>query len=170
MGTQDPGPGVRVEPLPAVPVRGEPAARDEGPDEVGPHQGVPARDEHVLLGEGALAEPLPHQGELLARPLVTGRAHGVEVGAEGGSVEVQPEAQQVDFSPTEGDVQLDPDRQLDTEAAGFVEHRPFPPAIGGEGVVVGDGDGPHAARRDGGQEGRRVELSVARARVEVEVG
>ena len=90
------------------------------------------------------------------------------MGAQGGSVEVQPEAQQA--PPTEGDVQLDPDRQLDTEAAGFVEHRPFPPSIGGEGVVIGDGDGPHAAQRDGGQEGRRVELSVARVRVKVEVG
>ena len=137
---------------------------------MGPHQGVPARDEHVLLGEGAFPQPLAHQRELPPRPFVAGRAHGVEVGAEGGRVDDQPEAQQVDLAPGESDVQLDPDREKDAEATGLVEHRAVPPAIGGEGVVVGDGEGAHAARRGGRQERPGLELSVARTRVEVEVG
>ena len=97
-------------------------------------------------------------------------ANGVEVGAEVGRVEVQVEAEQVDLTPAEGDVQLDPHREEDAEAAGLVEHRAVPPAIGGERVVVGDGEGAHAARRGGGHERPGVELAVARARVEVEVG
>ena len=159
-----------MKPLPAVLVRDEAAARHQRADEVGPHQRVPAGDEHVLLAEGVLPEALADEGQLLACPLVARGANGVEVGAEVGGVEVQVEAEQVDLAPAEGDVQLDPDREQDAEPAGLVEHRAVPPAIGGERVVVGDGEGAHAARRGGGHERAGIEIPVARGRVEVEVG
>jgi hypothetical protein len=170
LGDQDPGPDVRVEPLPAVLVRGEVAARDEGADEVGPHQGVPTWDEHVHLGQGAPPQTLAHQCELPPRPLLAGRAHGVEVGAEGGRVEIQVETEQVDLAPAEDDVHLDSDGEKGAEAAGLVEHRAVPPAIGGERVVVGDGEGPHAARQWLSTTTAVTELPSLAAAWEVEVG
>jgi nitroreductase len=76
----------------------------------------------------------------------------------------------MDLATAEGDVELDPHGKLDAESAGLVEHGPFAPAVGGKRVVVGDGQRAHAARSSLGQERRGVEIPVARARVEVEVG
>jgi len=58
-------------------------------------------DEHLLLGQG-LSPAAPAPARAPSRPLVAGRAHGVEVGAEGGRVEVQVEPEQVDLAPAEG--------------------------------------------------------------------
>ena len=136
---------------------------------MGPHQGVPARDEHVPLGEGCFPQELADPRQLAPRALLAGRADGAEVDAEGGRVEIQVEAEQVELAPVEDDVQLDSDREKGPEATGLVEHRPVPPAVGGERVVIGDREGPDAVRDRGQKERRRVELPVTRVRVQVKV-
>ena len=76
----------------------------------------------------------------------------------------------MDLPPAVGDVELYPDREKDAEAARLVEDRPLSPPVGGERVVVGDGERTHTARDGLGNELPGVQLPVARARVEVEVG